>query len=134
MSLTADHYTTAKNLCADRLWDASAFTSGGNLARLELCSRGEIALNFHRSSGPAGNPRIFYGWYIVAVGFLSHVACAFHMSSTLSVFLRPLTEDLGVSRGVFSLLRSGEILIGAVMAPLVGPLVDRFGENARATP
>jgi OFA family oxalate/formate antiporter-like MFS transporter len=73
------------------------------------------------------NPKFFYGWYIVAVGFLSHVACAFHMSSTLSVFLKPLTEDLAVSRGLFSLLRSGEILIGAAMAPLVGPLVDRYG-------
>src|SRR5688572_26935914 len=72
-------------------------------------------------------PRLFYGWTIVAVGFLSHVACAFHMSSTLSVFLKPLTEDLAVSRGLFSLLRSGEILIGAAMAPLVGPLVDRYG-------
>lgn len=72
-------------------------------------------------------PKFFYGWYIVAVGFLSHVACAFHMSSTLSVFLKPLTEDLAVSRGLFSLLRSGEILIGAAMAPLVGPLVDRYG-------
>ena len=72
-------------------------------------------------------PKFFYGWTIVAVGFLSHVACAFHMSSTLSVFLKPLTEDLAVSRGLFSLLRSGEILIGAAMAPLVGPLVDRYG-------
>jgi sugar phosphate permease len=49
------------------------------------------------------------------------------MSSTLSVFLKPLTEDLAVSRGLFSLLRSGEILIGAAMAPLVGRLVDRYG-------
>lgn len=49
------------------------------------------------------------------------------MSSTLSVFLKPLTEDLAVSRGLFSLLRSGEILIGAAMAPMVGPLVDRYG-------
>ena len=49
------------------------------------------------------------------------------MSSTLSVFLKPLTDDLGVSRGLFSLLRSGEILIGAAMAPLIGPLVDRYG-------
>ncbi len=72
-------------------------------------------------------PRIFYGWTIVAVGFLSHVVCAFHMSSTLSVFLKPLTEDLHVSRGLFSLLRSGEIVIGAAMAPFVGPLVDRYG-------
>ena len=72
-------------------------------------------------------PRIFYGWNIVGVGFLSYVVCAFHMSSTLSVFLKPLTEDLSVSRGLFSLLRSGEIVIGAVMAPFIGPLVDRYG-------
>jgi MFS family permease len=72
-------------------------------------------------------PKIFYGWYVVAVGFLAQVNCAFHMSSTLSVFLKPLTEDLGVSRGLFSLLRSGEIFIAGALAPLVGPLVDRYG-------
>lgn len=49
------------------------------------------------------------------------------MSSTLSVFLKPLTEDLAVSRGLFSLLRSGEIFIAGALAPLVGPLVDRYG-------
>lgn len=73
-----------------------------------------------------GRPAFFYGWYIVGVGFLSHVVCAFHLSSTLSVFVKPLTEDLGVSRGLFSLLRTGEILIEAAIAPLVGPLVDRY--------
>lgn len=81
------------------------------------------------SSSPSNlsSPCFFYGWYIVGVGFLSHVACAFHLSSTLSVFLKPLTEELAVSRGLFSMLRSGEILIGAAMAPFVGPLVDRHG-------
>jgi MFS family permease len=72
-------------------------------------------------------PRIFYGWTIVGVGFLSHLVCAFHLSSTLSVFLKPLTEELGVSRGLFSLLRSGEIVIGALMAPFIGAWVDRYG-------
>jgi len=69
----------------------------------------------------------FYGWYIVGVGFLANVASAFSLASTLSVFLKALTEDLGVSRGVFSLLRSGEGLIAAFMAPFVGTLVDRYG-------
>ncbi|HEV8341926.1 MAG TPA: MFS transporter [Candidatus Binatia bacterium] len=64
---------------------------------------------------------------IVAVGFLAHIASAFSISSTLSVFLKPLSSDLGVSRGVFSLIRSGEVLIGAVAAPLVGTLIDRHG-------
>ena len=72
-------------------------------------------------------PRIFYGWYIVAVGFLSNVASSFALASTLALFLKPLTADLGVSRGVFSLLRSGEGIIGACLAPLIGTLVDRHG-------
>ncbi|MEK6602657.1 MAG: MFS transporter, partial [Candidatus Binatota bacterium] len=72
-------------------------------------------------------PGFFYGWYIVGVGFLANVASTFALASTLSVFLKPLTEDLGVSRGVFSLLRSGESLIGAGLAPMVGSLVDRQG-------
>jgi MFS family permease len=71
--------------------------------------------------------KFFYGWTIVAVGFLAHNAAAFSISSTLSVFLKPLSGDLGVSRGVFSLIRSGEVLIGAIAAPLVGTLVDRHG-------
>jgi MFS family permease len=71
--------------------------------------------------------KFFYGWTIVAVGFLAHIASAFSISSTLSVFLKPLSTDLGVSRGVFSLIRSGEVLIGALAAPLVGTLLDRHG-------
>jgi MFS family permease len=71
--------------------------------------------------------RIFYGWYIVGVGFLANVASSFALASTLSIFLKPLTVELGISRGVFSLLRSGEGIIGACLAPLVGTLVDRHG-------
>src|ERR1044072_4713126 len=54
---------------------------------------------------------IYYGWVIVIVGFLAHIASAFSISSTLSVFLKPLSADLGISRGIFSLSRYGEILI-----------------------
>ncbi len=72
-------------------------------------------------------PRFFYGWYIVAVGFIANVASSFALASTLSIFLKPLIADLGISRGVFSLLRSGEGIIGACLAPLVGPIVDRHG-------
>jgi MFS family permease len=76
---------------------------------------------------PAKRRPIFYGWVIVTVGFLAHIASAFSISSTLSVFLKPLSADLGISRGIFSLIRSGEILIGAAAAPVVGTLIDRYG-------
>ena len=74
----------------------------------------------------ASKPPFFYGWYIVGVGFISHLVCAFHFSSTLSVFVKPVAEELGVSRGLFSLLRTGEILIEAVIAPVIGGWVDRY--------
>ena len=76
---------------------------------------------------PAKRKSIYYGWIIVTVGFLAHIASAFSISSTLSVFLKPFSHDLGLSRGVFSLIRSGEILIGAAAAPVVGTLMDRYG-------
>src|SRR5258708_34003608 len=76
---------------------------------------------------PAEKRSLYYGWVIVVVGFLAHIASAFSISSTLSVFLTPLSADLGISRGAFSLIRSGEILIGAAAAPVVGTLVDRWG-------
>jgi MFS family permease len=71
--------------------------------------------------------RIFYGWWIVAVGVLTQIAGVFSLSSTLSIFLKPVTEDLGISRGAFSLVRTGEILVGALIAPFVGPVIDRRG-------
>jgi MFS family permease len=71
--------------------------------------------------------RIFYGWWIVAVGVLTQIAGVFSLSSTLSIFLKPVTEDLGISRGAFSLVRTGEILVGALIAPFVGPIIDRRG-------
>lgn len=71
--------------------------------------------------------KIFYGWYVVGVGFLANVASSFALASTLSIFLKPLTAELGISRGVFSLLRSGEGIVAAGLAPLVGTLVDRYG-------
>ena len=79
------------------------------------------------STQSARSPRLFYGWYIVGAGFLANISCAFFLSSTLSVFLKPVTTDLGVSRGVFSLLRSGEHLLYAVMAPWIGAKLDQYG-------
>jgi MFS family permease len=81
----------------------------------------------HEAVAAAGGRRVFYGWYIVTVGFIANIASAFALASTLSVFLKPLTAELGVSRGVFSLLRSGEGIIAACMAPLIGSLADRYG-------
>src|SRR5262249_65169 len=62
----------------------------------------------------------FYGWYIVGVGILVNIAGTFAFSSTLSIFLKPITEELGVSRGAFSLIRTFEIGVAAMIVPLLG--------------
>ncbi len=80
-----------------------------------------------QSSYEQKSQRFFYGWYIVGVGVLTQIAGVFSLSSTLSVFLKPITEDLGVSRGAFSLVRTGEVLVSAAIAPLIGSLIDRHG-------
>jgi sugar phosphate permease len=75
----------------------------------------------------AQSSSFFYGWYIVGVGILVNIAGTFAFSSTLSIFLKPITEELGVSRGAFSLIRTFEIGIAALIVPLLGPWIDRHG-------
>jgi MFS family permease len=80
-----------------------------------------------KSRADLRKPSLFYGWYIVGVGVLSNIASVFSFSSTLSVFLTPITGDLGVSRGSFSLVRTGEILVSSLIVPFIGPVIDRHG-------
>src|SRR5579862_2076695 len=67
-------------------------------------------------------------WWIVAA-----CACGLLVGSgtilifTFGVFLKPVTEDLGVSRGDLSTgLGIGSALV-ALACPIVGWLIDRFG-------
>ena len=46
---------------------------------------------------------------------------------TFGVFLKPITENLGVGRGVFSSALTLHGLIAAVALPVIGWLVDRWG-------
>jgi len=46
---------------------------------------------------------------------------------TFGVFLKPITEDLGLSRGEFSTALTFHAAIAAVVLPVIGWLVDRWG-------
>jgi MFS transporter, OFA family, oxalate/formate antiporter len=83
--------------------------------------------NPNRLDAGTTQSKVFYGWYIVGVGILVHIAGTFAFSSTLSIFLKPITEELGVTRGAFSLIRTFEIGIAALIVPLLGPMIDRHG-------
>ena len=73
----------------------------------------------------------YYGWVIFAVSAVTSYSSRPMMAvATLSVFLVPMTEELGWSRGVFS----GAVSLGGICAvaisPLVGWFIDRYGSSA----
>ena len=72
----------------------------------------------------------YYGWVIVAstvgVSFSTRTVMAV---ATLSVFVVPMTQDLGWSRGLFSGAVSLGGLCAVLISPLVGKWLDRHGSG-----
>ena len=69
--------------------------------------------------------KIFYGWYmVVACVLIAAAGIGFH--NTASIFIRPVTEDLGLSRGEFTFFRTIIVIFGAALLPLYGKIAQRF--------
>ena len=72
-------------------------------------------------------PKVFYGYWIVAAAFL----CAFMDSGcgyySFSLFVTPLEADLGWGRSTIMGAWTMRFLALALVSPLVGRLVDRYG-------
>ncbi len=71
--------------------------------------------------------RYFYGWNIVAASFMAHLAYAEQFSSTLGLFFRPFQSEFGWNRTQIATVQTISRVVEAATAPLIGPLVDRFG-------
>ena len=76
---------------------------------------------------PSKRSRYFYGWNIVGASFLAHLAYAEQFSSTLGLFFRPLNAEFGWSRFQIAAVQTIARFVEAASAPLVGPLIDRYG-------
>ena len=73
--------------------------------------------------------RINYAWVILATGF----TVLFFSSGSRFAFgllLKPMSEDLELSRSALSLAATCFMIVGAVTMPFVGGLVDRFSVRA----
>ena len=73
--------------------------------------------------------KFFYGWYIVIGGFLIMATCYTIFVNCMSLFLVPITTDLGISRAQFNLCTSISALVGIFASLVVGKLLDKT--NAR---
>ena len=79
---------------------------------------------------PKKQPRYFYGWNVVGAAFLAHLAYAEHHSSVLGFFFHPLEGEFGWSRSAIAAVQSIARIVEAVLAPFVGPFIDRYGPRA----
>jgi sugar phosphate permease len=69
----------------------------------------------------------FYGWIIVGIAMLAGLLGSGVSNVTMSVVLKPITEDLGWSRTLTSSAITIGSVAGGLLAPVVGPLADRLG-------
>jgi len=71
---------------------------------------------------------VFYGWW-VALALSVIVFLSSGIRFTIGPFLKPVSADLGVDRGGFSLVIATSLLLYGAFMPLVGRLVDRIGSR-----
>ncbi len=64
---------------------------------------------------------IFHGWIITAYGAVALMLAGPYV---FGIFLRPMTEELGWSRGDFALANTVSVFMGGVIGFFVGPIVD----------
>ncbi len=84
-----------------------------------------------RQSKLARSIPFYYGWVVFGVSASTSYSSRPLMAvATLSVFLIPMTDDLGWSRGLFSGAVSLGGICAVVISPLVGWSVDRYGSSA----
>ena len=73
-------------------------------------------------------PTIFYGWW-VALALSIIVFLSSGIRFTIGPFLKPVSAELGLDRGSFSLVIALSLLLYGAFMPLIGRLVDRLGSR-----
>lgn len=67
-------------------------------------------------------------WWVVFGAFLALIvnqgAITFY---AFAIFLKPVSEDLGVSRGTLSSAVGLLLMVFAIFVPVMGSLIDRYG-------
>src|ERR687888_2132604 len=77
------------------------------------------------------NPRIFYGWLVVAAAF-AVTFVGFGSAYTFSAFVGSLEHDFAASRGSVSLVFSLAGFLYFGLGIVSGPLADRWGSRRLA--
>jgi OFA family oxalate/formate antiporter-like MFS transporter len=84
-----------------------------------------------RTNSPVSDPRVFYGWFVVA-GTFAVTFVGFGCAYSFSAFLISLQHDFAASRGSVSLVFSLAGFFYFGLGVITGPLADRWGSRRLA--
>lgn len=74
-------------------------------------------------------PRIFHGWIVVAVTFVT-MGIGVNARTAFSLLFPPILAEFQWDRGVTAGAFSFGFVVSAIMSPLIGRMMDRFGPRA----
>ena len=78
-------------------------------------------------AGPAQASKGFYGWWILAVAGMGIFASGPGQSHTFSVFVGPISRDLGVTPAAIASAYALATMAAAFGLPFMGRLTDKYG-------
>lgn len=70
--------------------------------------------------------KLFYGWWIVVAGALISGAGVGIFINCAGVFIKPVTEAMGYSRGGFTLYTTIQSIVAMVSVPIYGEIFSKF--------
>ena len=76
---------------------------------------------------------LYYGWLVLAAAGSANFARNAAASLTISVFIYPLSEELGWSRTLIAGAAAAGGLAATFTSPIIGRMIDRFGAHAVLT-
>lgn len=72
-------------------------------------------------------PFAFYGWYIVGVALVAQFVAVGTQTYASTVFLKPMTQDLGWTRSEFSAVQTVSTFVMGVVGFGLGAMIDKRG-------
>src|SRR5437762_13791102 len=70
--------------------------------------------------------RLFYGWVIAAVAFVT-MAIGVNARTAFSLLFAPIVDEFGWDRGATAAAFSFGFILAAFLSPFLGRWMDRFG-------
>ena len=68
----------------------------------------------------------FYGWVVVAIGFVT-MAIGVNARTSFSLLFPPILDEFGWTRGTIAATFSIGFIVSTLISPFIGALMDRFG-------